>query len=209
LLQALASNSTIVNGSSTEPFYTILGAALGAFISFFLFIAWDSWRASKQNEAERKRILGLLAVEATENILRGEQIQSILYKELVELVWSSGDTYIPSPPFLSSDGWTIAKAGNLLKHIGEKNLQKWILAYSNLALVNDNLRGRELFKGSSHALQSYQENMRRYDGAIVTGTAVYLQRNQEALDTLPTEVRVPMKITTSPPRSYQRKKPRP
>jgi len=115
----------------------------------------------------------------------------------------------PSPPFLSSDGWTIAKAGNLLKHIGEKNLQKWILAYSNLALVNDNLRGRELFKGSSHALQSYQENMRRYDGAIVTGTAVYLQRNQEALDTLPTEVRVPMKITTSPPRSYQRKEPRP
>lgn len=194
MLESLASNATIVGGFLPEPFPTILGAALGAFISFFLFVLWDTWRASKQDEAERKRILNLLAVESCENVLRGAQIQRILREELAN---AENLFLIASPPLLSSDGWTIAKAGNLLKHIGERNLQRWILAYSNLAMVNDNLRGRELFKETSRAISSYDENMRRYDEVIIAGTGVFLERNQEALNTLPNELRVPIRVSVN------------
>lgn len=196
MLESLASNATIVSGFPPEPFPTILGAAFGAFLSFLLFVLWDTWRTSNQDKAERKRILNLLAVESCENVLRGAQIQRILREELANA--SMMNVFlIASPPLLSSDGWTIAKAGNLLKHIGERNLQRWILAYSNLAMVNDNLRGRELFKETSRAISSYNENMRRYDEVIIDGTGVFLQRNQEALNTLPNEVRVPTRVSGS------------
>ena len=182
-------NSTIQSGSSSELLYVVLGALIGSFISFFLFAAWDERKDSKSNETERARVLSLLAIESTENIIRAKEIKQILRKESAKM--ERGETaYLMALAHLSSDGWTIAKAGNPLKHIDQETLKKWILAYKSLVMINDNLEARELTKATSRGLNIRSELIQRYDRTISTAIDEYLQRVNEARETLPKEVRV-------------------
>ena len=68
-------NSTTQNVFGSELFYVILGALIGSFISFFLFAAWDERKDSKSNQAERARVLSLLAIESAENIIRRRRLR--------------------------------------------------------------------------------------------------------------------------------------
>jgi hypothetical protein len=187
-------NSTAAAALSPDAFYTLLGAIVGAILGFFLFVVYDERKDRKLNEAERKRVLSLLAIESTENFLRGNEIIRILKQEIASIS-SNAFAFMASPPHLCIDGWTIAKAGNLLKHAGERNLQRWILAYSNIAIANNNLECRDLLKATlttSLNYQHYLQNVSTYDQTIVDGLTVVLERLQEAMNTLPNEVRVPL-----------------
>jgi hypothetical protein len=167
----------------------MLGAFLGSLISFVLFAAWDEWKDSKLNKFERARVLSLLAIESAENIIRAEQIKRVLLRESAKISIDRR-SYIESPNRLSSDSWTIAKAGNPLKHMQESDLMKWILAYSNLTTVNGNLEARELSKATSRGMAIRSELIKRYDTSISRLIDRYLQRVKEALDSLPNDVRV-------------------
>lgn len=190
-------NSTATNVLSPDAFYTLLGAIIGSILGFFFFVVYDRRKDRKSIEAERKRVLSLLAVEGTENILRANEILTLLKQEIANV--SSGSFgFMASPPHFSCDGWTIAKAGNLLKHAGMRNLQRWILAYTNVAMANDNLESRELLKATlttSLDHQNYLQNISSYDQTIVDALPVVIRRLQEAVESLPSEVRVSFAMT--------------
>lgn len=189
MILAQITNSTIQGGYSTDPYYSLLGAFIGAFIGFFLFAVWDTVKDSKLNKAERRRVLSLLAIESAENIHRADQIKRTLLRESAS-VSKDRTSYLVAPTRLSSDGWTIAKAGNPLRHMDEKDLMKWILAYGKLVMVNDTLEARELSKATSRGMKIRNELIRKYDLDICKITDDFLHIVKEARDSLPDDVRI-------------------
>lgn len=168
-------------------------ALLGAIIGFLLFALWDSWKERERGKREKDRILSLLGVETAENLMRVNTIQDLLKHEIA--ISGLGEMLVTTPPRLAMDGWDMAKAGDLLGYIGEKDLQKWILLYGNVAMMNSNLEGRELFKTTSTALGDYKERMIEFDKTILDGTGPVLQRAKDAIESLPTHVRLKLKDT--------------
>lgn len=181
-------NGTTQSAFAPELFYAVLGAFIGALMGFFLFAAWDAWKDSKLNKVERTRILSLLAIESVQNITSAKAIKELLLKERAKIL-TEGRLYTTSPPHLSSDGWTIAKSANPLKHMGKVDLRKWMLAYRNLVVVNDNLESRQMSKASSRGLGNYKELIKVYDSVISKAIDTYLKNVKEALDSLPDDIR--------------------
>ena len=192
-------NSTVISSLSPDAFYALVGAIVGAVLGFVFFVVYDELKHRRLNEVERTRVLGLLAVEVTENIIRGRNITQVLRQE-IDNISSGSFGFMASPPHFSVDGWTIAKGSSLLKHAGIRNLQRWISAYTNVAMANANLESRELVKATLTTTldrQNYLRNISNYDRTIVEDLDVVLRRLQEVVGTLPPEVRIPF-TTTEP-----------
>ena len=158
-------------------------------MSFALFVAWDRRKDSNLNKVERTRVLSLLAIESAENIIRAKEIKKILGKESVKMIFGQ-TAYLMAFAHLSSDSWTIAKAGNPLKHMSLGSLKKWMLAYNSLVMINDNLEARELTKATSRGMKIRSELIRKYDDTLLRAIDQYLERVEVARDTLPNEVSV-------------------
>ncbi len=188
-----ATHTTVIYGLTPEAFYALLGAFIGALIGFLLFAAWDSYKGWQREKRQKDRILTLLAIETAENLLRVDTIQKMMQDEIA--ISDEGKMYVTTPPRLSMDGWTLAKAENLLKYVTQENLKVWILLYTNMAMMNSNLEGRELFRTTSISLSDYKDRVIEFDKTIIDGSCPLLKRAKDAIESLPNHIRLSLKST--------------
>ena len=182
------SSSTGANYFDPALFYALIGTIVG----FILFALWDEYKDSKSERKEREQLLRLLAVEATDNLSRVDEIKRMLSEEI--RIIASGKLLTTSPINLLTDGWTIAKSKDLMGAVGNK-LQTWISVYTIVGYVNNTLSNRELFRSTSHSITNYKEMMQGFDQSIIDALDEAKRRIDLALATIPTSLK--------PPISYQ------
>jgi hypothetical protein len=161
---------------------TIGGAFLGALLSFVLIVVWDTCKARREANAEKKRIVNLLVTEIKENIGICGSLVNHLGQELKLL--SEGKEIGTGPTTLEVEGWSISKSGNILQFLGWNNVRTVAICYATARRINTNIQSRETLRSTSRALSGYRELIKMLNETIISQAMQYVREGVEALRVL-------------------------
>jgi hypothetical protein len=138
-----------------EVVAALIGALIGAVISFILLVAWDVYKDRQRKLTEEARATRLVAQEV--------EVNTLLLKEVRERLATDSEAgkqnreIIAPPPQALTDVWKTTVLAGTFSAPSDDLAKEIALTYHRLAILNQRLQAREMYRATNKALVGYHE----------------------------------------------------
>lgn len=162
--------------------WEFIHGVLATVVGFVLGVVWGEWKDDRAERAKQRQARRLVLDEIETNLMLLDEIKNHLVEDIEAA--KRDREMLPALPLLPTDAWKTTQLAGGFSTPSSGLAREIGLTYHRLAVVNQHIQAREMFKATNKALtnySAYRAAMNRFLVAHISEIVAELKRHRDAL----------------------------